>query len=408
MAAGWAVSPAAGRRVATAAARRAGRRAPPAEIGTGELTAIRAALAAGASPAAALTEASGAGTPAAAGRGDAGPGALAVAARAARLGVPLAEVADRVPTDGPARLLVRALALAERAGVGGAEAVDQVLAAVRDRAALDRLLRVRTAQARVSARVLVGVPLLAWVLLTALDPGALAFYGTVWGLVSLAGAAGLLAGGWLWSSRLVRRAATAGERADPLAPRPGRARPLRGLAVGLPVALAGFVLIGPVTAVSAGAGLGWAASRPEQDSSAGAGVGGGAAEACELVAIALDAGLAPAHAVALCTDLAPPAARRHLAGAARRLAGGWDPTDAFGDGPLAALGAVLAAGERWGAPSAEPVRRLAADLRAERRAAAEEAVERVQVALVFPTTLLTLPAFVVGVVPPVLWSAFGG
>ncbi len=29
-----------------------------------------------------------------------------------------------------------------------------------------------------------------------------------------------------------------------------------------------------------------------------------------------------------------------------------------------------------------------------------------QVALVFPTTLLTLPAFVTAIVPPLLWTAF--
>jgi len=69
---------------------------------------------------------------------------------------------------------------------------------------------------------------------------------------------------------------------------------------------------------------------------------------------------------------------------------------------------VLAATERWGAPAEPALRRLAADLRADRRAAAEEAAERAQLALVFPTTLLTLPAFTVGAVPPMLWSAFSG
>ena len=86
-------------------------------------------------------------------------------------------------------------------------------------------------------------------------------------------------------------------------------------------------------------------------------------------------------------------------------------TPAVGSGSarwLAPLGAVLAAGERWGAPAEPALRRLAAELRATRRAAAEESAERVQLALVFPTTLLTLPAFTVGVVPPLLWSAFTG
>lgn len=382
----------------------------PAGVATAELTAIRAALTAGATPAAALGEVS------ASAPDDGGP--LAAAAQAARMGVPLAEVVDRAPGDGATRLLIRALALAERAGVGGAGAVDQVIAAVRERDAVDRLLRVRTAQARVSARVLVLVPVLAWALLAAVDPRALAFYATVWGTASGALALGLLAGGWAWSRRLVRRASSAWERADPLAPQPGPSRPWRGVVVAVPAAVAGFVLTGPLTAAIAGAALGWAASRPVRRADpaageagtgeAGGGVDGGAAEACELVAVGLDAGLGPARAVELCADLAPPAARRHLARAGRRLAGGWPASDAFADGPLAPLGDVLAAGERWGAPSAEPVRRLAADLREDRRAVAEESIERVQVLLVFPTTILTLPAFVAGVVPPVLWSAFGG
>jgi len=106
--------------------------------------------------------------------------------------------------------------------------------------------------------------------------------------------------------------------------------------------------------------------------------------------------------------LAPPAARDPLERGAHRLRGGWQPDDAFADGGLSSLGAVLGASERWGAPAEPALHRLAAELRSARRAAAEEAAERTQLALVFPTTLLTLPAFTVGVVPPLLWSAFTG
>ncbi|HUH06873.1 MAG TPA: type II secretion system F family protein, partial [Egibacteraceae bacterium] len=75
---------------------------------------------------------------------------------------------------------------------------------------------------------------------------------------------------------------------------------------------------------------------------------------------------------------------------------------------LARLGEALAASERWGAPSAPALRQLAEELRADRRAAAEAAAERAQIALIFPTTLLTLPAFVLAVVPPLLWTAVAG
>ena len=47
-------------------------------------------------------------------------------------------------------------------------------------------------------------------------------------------------------------------------------------------------------------------------------------------------------------------------------------------------------------------------LRAHERGVAEAAAERVQLALVFPTTLLTLPAFVLPLVPPLVWTAFAG
>jgi len=93
-----------------------------------------------------------------------------------------------------------------------------------------------------------------------------------------------------------------------------------------------------------------------------------------------------------------------LATAARRCANGWLPDDAFAGTSLQTLGETLAAAQRWGAPADVTLRRLTADLRAARRAAAEQAAERLQLALVFPTTLLTLPAFVLGIVPPLLWT----
>jgi hypothetical protein len=135
---------------------------------------------------------------------------------------------------------------------------------------------------------------------------------------------------------------------------------------------------------------------------------GGAAETVELLAVAVAAGLSTGAAVAALAALAPPAARPVLDAAARRLRGGWDAEEAFAGTGLCTLGGVLAACDRWGAPAAPALRHLAEELRADRRAAAEEAAERAELALVFPTTLLTLPAFALGVVPPLLWTAFTG
>ncbi|MGH8898506.1 MAG: type II secretion system F family protein [Egibacteraceae bacterium] len=309
------------------------------------LAGLRAALSAGASPATALAEC-------------AGDGILAPLARAARLGQPLAEAAGDIDTGDPAAdLLVRALGVAERAGAGALTGVEQAFDSIREAAALRRLLQARTAQARGTALVLAVLPFLLWVLLVLFDPRALRFYTTTPGMVTGGLAVALALAGQRWSRRIVEAAGRAASDADPLA---GDSRD------------------------------------------------GGAAEAIELVAVALAGGLPPARAVATVAPLAPPAARTALAAAERRLSGGWDADAAFADSGLASLGAVLAAVERWGAPAGPALRQLAADLRADTRAAVEEAAAKVELRLVFPTTLLTLPAFVLGVVPPLLWAALAG
>jgi len=306
-------------------------------------------------------------------------------------------------------LLVRALGVAERTGAGGVAAVDQALIAAADQAETTRRLRSRTAQARGTALVLTILPLAAWLGFVALDPALLGFYSTPVGALTGGLALALAAGGRWWSSRLVRRASTAAYAADPLAPR----RPPLDVPRALSLALPAFLVVAFGAGVPAGTAVGGglllfglrrpAAEGPPVDLSLG-----GASEAIELVAVALASGLSPTAAVWAVSALAPPAARGPLERGAQRLRGGWQPDDAFSDGGLSSLGAVLGASERWGAPAEPALHRLAAELRSTRRAAAEEAAERTQLALVFPTTLLTLPAFTVGVVPPMLWSAFTG
>jgi len=401
---------------------------------------VRAALAAGASPGAAL---------AAAVDHDPHAAAPAVAlAQAVRLGTPLADLAPQVATgDAALDLLVRALAVAERTGGGGLAAVDQALAAAAEAAEADRRLSARTAQARGTATVLTVLPLAAWALLVVLDPGLLRFYATGAGAGTGALAVALAAAGRRWSSRIVARAGRAAADADPLTPRRALPDRRRAATAAVPALVVVTLTAGPLPGVAAAvaaatialhpprfpghrarsraAAAGVRPSRPPAFSSGSAGVGdragvavggggagvaagGGAAEAVELLAVALAAGLTAAAAAAVVAGLGPPAARPALSLAAHRLRAGWDATDAFADGGLAAAGRVLAAADRWGAPAAPALRHLAADLRSRRRAAAEEAAERAQLALVFPTTLLTLPAFTVGAVPPMLWSAFSG
>lgn len=283
----------------------------------------------------------------AAGAGVAGP--LTGIVRAAAVGMPLAQALSRplgTPLDPATAASVRALALAEHTGAPALPVLDRVREAQRGEEDLARLLDIRTVQARGTARVLAGLPLAGWLLLAVLDPGSLAFFTRPagWVCAGLAALCGLLAR-W-WTRRILARAAGAG--LDPSS----------------------------------------------------------MAEVLDLYAAALDSGLEPGGAAAAVADLAAPPFGPALRAAARRLAQGWDVEQAFAAGPLAELGGVLAPSVRWGTPAAPGVRELAAHLRAGRRAAAEAAAERAQLLLVFPTTLLTVPSFVLATVPPLLWSAF--
>lgn len=423
------------------AGRSRGRRLPaPAGGGAGipaeQLLELRCALVAGAAPSTAL-------------RAVAGDGPLRQVAREIALGRSLEALAPTVDTGVPtADLLVRALAVVERSGAGAAAAVDQAITAVRNEVALRRLLQVRTAQARGTAVVLSGLPVAAWVLLVGVDRAALAFYTTPLGLLSALAGATLTLLSWWCMRRLTARAGRAADEADPLAPAHGQALPWASLALAAgPAAVAGWLLAGLALAV----GFGGAAAavilararrdaapdlrRGEHDPRAHAGSGGGgrpasrviaggggrsaarlragggapaAAEAIELVAIALAAGLPTGSALATVAVVGPPPATGALDAATRRMRAGWAVDAAFEGSGLQRLGTVLAAAERWGAPVREALGSLAADVRAERRAAAEEATERLQLALVFPTTLLMLPGFVLLIVPPLLWTALRG
>ena len=110
--------------------------------------------------------------------------------------------------DPAARLLADALAIS--AGTGGSHlrAVDAVIDAVRDRAALQREVRALASQAQTSAVVLVVLPVAFAVAVGAVDPRVRGFYlGSPLGPVCLLVGCGLDAiGGWLML-RLVRSVA---------------------------------------------------------------------------------------------------------------------------------------------------------------------------------------------------------
>ena len=360
------------------------------EIAAATLVQIQAALQAGASPAEAL----------AACRDDA---ALTEVARQARLGTPMTQIAREVSSDTPgADLLVRALALAERTGAGAVQAVEQTLDAIRAQADLDRLIAVRTAQARGTAVILAGIPLVTWGVLVVADRQILRFYATPVGVLTACVAVLLATVSWRWMRRMAAACAAAAADADLLA---ASASPLRWRRAVLPVgvtAVLGGALLGPLAGIVAGSVVGALRARPARVD--GGGDSSGAAELIELLGVAVITGLPVTTALEEVARIAPPRAAAILRPVTARLAAGWRIDDAFAGTPLEPLGHVLAAGLEWGAPVAPPLRRLADQLRADRTAAAELAAERLQLALVFPTTLLTLPAFVLGVVPPLLWA----
>lgn len=351
---------------------------------------LRAAVAAGLSPAEALVAAT---------RG----GALEPVVRDLRVGRSLADVATslRPDTEAWAVLLVRALAVAEATGAGALAAVDQAMESVRSEADLQRLLDIRTTDARGTAALLSCLPVAVWAVLAVLDPSSLGVYRTGPGIVAAILAIVLIALAWHVMRRLVQSTVDTAMAADPLStaePSPWRASLAAAVATGMAVAVITAPAAGVTAAVLVLAGIRRRGRRQRGHHP------GGAAETIELVGCALTAALPVIPALTCVARLAPHAAREVLAGAARRASSGWTLEAAFADTPLTMLGETLAAAQRWGAPADVSLRRLTKDLRAVRRAAAEQAAERLQLALVFPTTLLTLPAFVLGIVPPLLWS----
>ena len=179
--------------------------------------------------------------------------------------------------------------------------------------------------------------------------------------------------------------------------------PPTGLVLGLVLALAGPRLLArleprgvredrerltrdlPLLLELLGACLAGGAPLPAAAEAVGAAVGGPAGARLSAVASALAVGTVPSHAW------------QSLAGA--------DPSRR-GHDPLAPAARALARASDGGAPVAAAVSRLAAEVRAEGRSAAEQAARRVGVLAVAPLGLCFLPAFVLlGVVPVVIGLA---
>jgi Flp pilus assembly protein TadB len=132
----------------------------------------------------------------------------------------------------------------------------------------------------------------------------------------------------------------------------------------------------------------------------------------ELVRLALEGGSTPSLALIAVEPLSGRALRPSLTRAADDLRRGVSLdvvlrrlTDEAPE--LRALSDVLLASSRFGLGVAETLRSLAVEARAARRRQAEAAARRLPVALLFPVVCLTLPAFVVLTVAPLLLSGLG-
>lgn len=201
---------------------------------------------------------------------------------------------------------------------------------------------------------------------------------------------------------------------------PSRSR-ARRWAVFLVVWAAGWALVGG----PAGCGTGLAAAygvRRWQYSVRGRGAAGEEAEAAliarqlpvaaDLLASCLSVGAGPRDAAeAVGESIAGPVGERLARTAAEILLGG-EPAEAwgrFGEIPGAArLARCLGQATTTGAPAAEPVSRLADEMRAERASAAVARAQRAGVLITAPVGLCFLPAFLaVGVAPVVIGLATG-
>ncbi len=360
------------------------------DVSTTDLLRVRAALSVGMAPTEALRTATAA--------------ELATIARVVGLGQSLTTAA-RAAADASALgagPLLRALALAERCGHGALDAVDLALRNRLDAVIDEQRIRARSAQASGTARMLTLLPVVAWTLLIAVDPSALRFYTTPFGWACAAVTATFGMTAHVWSKRLVRRASHAGRRADPLNVTTEVFDRGRALVVATPVLIAGSVVAHPAVGAAAAAAVGAWAGRPPAPSEP---LPCTAVELVELLRMLLSAGTPLPAALGHLADVTAEPVDARLRAVGQRLRAGTDVERAFAGTGLTEVGAVLAITERWGVAAAPSLQLLGEALRARQRAAAETAAEHVQLALVFPTTLLTLPAFVVAVVPPLVWTA---
>jgi tight adherence protein C len=184
--------------------------------------------------------------------------------------------------------------------------------------------------------------------------------------------------------------------------------------LGTALLVAAVVLpVGPLAVLPA-ALVGWALPacqvRQEQRRRQAA-VAVGLPEAVDLLHVAVGAGLSVHQAVAVVGPRVVGPLGDELVRAVADASRGRRLADALDDIPVRtgettrALVGALTAAERYGAALSESLERLAAEVRADNRRAAEAAARRVPVKLLFPLVVCILPAFGLLTVAPLIASA---
>jgi len=114
----------------------------------------------------------------------------------------------RTPTDRHTDLAIVVLSTVARAGGSAARPLERLAATLRLRSAdgLDRAAQ--GAQARLSAKVLMAVPVAALALLLTVDPAVRGTVASPLGAVIVAGGAALAAVGWWWMTTIIDREAS--------------------------------------------------------------------------------------------------------------------------------------------------------------------------------------------------------
>ena len=179
-----------------------------------------------------------------------------------------------------------------------------------------------------------------------------------------------------------------------------------GLAIGLLVGGAAGAVVAVVVAVAGERVL--RSGAPDRTATERAALARDLPVACDLLAVCLSAGVPVSGALAAVGEELPDPLGGRLAAVARLYRLGAEPRRAWAGAAaeLGALGRVLVRAGESGSAVVPALRSLAADGRADSRAAAEAAVQRAGVWVLAPLGLCFLPAFVcLGVVPLVLGIA---